>query len=111
MIQSFSQSEPNLVSGPIDISPDTSLSLPETLSLPSKPSVAGQIPTNFPTIFSSQSTDRYRELQSTNTPLRLDWNSFVAHPPICGQHLDSNRLHNWALNRLQYRHDIHKDIK
>ena len=30
---------------------------------------------------------------------------------LFGQHLDSNRLHNWTLNRLQYRHDIHKDIQ
>ena len=42
-------------------------------------------------------------------PLRLDWNTFVALPPLFGQHHDSNRLHNSALNRLQYRHDIHKD--
>ena len=27
------------------------------------------------------------------------------------QHHESNRLHNWALNRLQYRQEIHKDIQ
>ena len=31
--------------------------------------------------------------------------------PLFGQHHESNRLHNWALNRLQYRQDIHKDIQ
>ena len=40
----------------------------------------------------------------------MDWNPFVAPPLLFGQHLDSNRLHNWALKRLQYRNDIHKDI-
>ena len=32
-------------------------------------------------------------------------------PPLFNQHLDSNRLHNWALSRLQNRYDIHKDIQ
>ena len=32
-------------------------------------------------------------------------------PPIFGQHQERSRLHNWALNRLQNRHDIHKDIQ
>ena len=32
-------------------------------------------------------------------------------PSIIGQHHESSRLHDWALNRLQYRHDIHKDIQ
>ena len=41
----------------------------------------------------------------------MDWNTFVAPPPLFGQHQESNRLHNWALNRLQYRQDIHKDIQ
>ena len=44
-------------------------------------------------------------------PPRLDWNTFVAPPPLFGQHLDSHRLHNWALNSLQYRNEIHKDIQ
>ena len=32
-------------------------------------------------------------------------------PPLFGQDNESNRIYNWALNRLQYRQDIHKDIK
>ena len=36
---------------------------------------------------------------------------FVAPPPLFGQHQESSRLHNWALSRLQYRPDIHKDIQ
>ena len=49
------------------------------------------------------STDTTRiEQSSTNIPLRLDWNTFVAPPPLFGQHQDSNRLHSWALNTLQY---------
>ena len=43
--------------------------------------------------------------------LRLDWNTFAAPPPFFGQYHESNRLHNWALKRLQYRQDIHKDIQ
>ena len=37
--QAFTQGKPNLVNDPIDVSSDTSLSLPETLSLPSTPSL------------------------------------------------------------------------
>ena len=32
-------------------------------------------------------------------------------PLLFGQHHESNRLHNWALNRLQYRQDIQKVIQ
>ena len=32
-------------------------------------------------------------------------------PPLFGQDNESNRIYNWALNRLQYRQDIHKVIK
>ena len=32
-------------------------------------------------------------------------------PPFFGQHHESHRLHNWALNRLDYRQDILKDIQ
>ena len=32
-------------------------------------------------------------------------------PPLFGQNHESNKLHNWALNRLQYRQDIDKDIQ
>ena len=38
-------------------------------------------------------------------------NTFVAPPPLFGQHHESHRLHNWALSRLEYRQDILKDIK
>ena len=97
---------------PIDISSDTTLSsLPETLSLPSTPSISQISPTLFPLNFPSNHDARYQEQSSTNTPLRLDWNTFVAPPLLFGQHQESSRLHNWALNRLQYRQDIHKDIQ
>ena len=33
----------------------------------------------------------------------------MAPPPLFGQHQESNRPYNWALTRLQYRQDIHKD--
>ena len=41
----------------------------------------------------------------------MDWNTFVAPPPLFGQHQESSRLLNWALSRLQYIQDIHKDIQ
>ena len=59
----------------------------------------------------SHRVNRYREQSSTNIPLRLDWNTFTAPPPLFGQHPESNRLHNWALHGLQYRQDIHEDIR
>ena len=106
--------EPNLVNDPVDVSSDTILSLPETLSLPSTPSTPSIIqtprtpfPTNFPTNFDA----RYRENSTNNIHLRLDWNIFVAPSPLFGQHHENHRLHNRALNRLQYRQDIHKDIQ
>ena len=110
---SFTQGEPNLTNDPIDISSDTttSSSLPETLSLPSTPSISQISPTPFNLNFPNNLDARYREQSSTNIPLRLDWNTFIAPPPLFGQHLESNRLHNWALNRLQYRQDIHEDIR
>ena len=112
MIQAFTQDEPNLVNDPIEISSDTSVSLPESLSLPSTPSTIRQTPTTiFPLIFPSNLDDRYKEHLTNIMRLRLDWNTFVAPPPLFGLHLDSNRLHNWALNRLQYRHDNHKTIQ
>ena len=108
---SYTQGEPNLVIDPIDISTNTTLSsLPETLSLPSTPSVSQISPPLFPLSFPNNLDARYREQSSTNIPLRLDWNTFVAPPPLFGQHQESNRLQNWALNRLQYRQDIHEDI-
>ena len=47
---SFTQGEPKLINDPIDISTDTttSSSLPETLSLPSTPSISQISPTPFP---------------------------------------------------------------
>ena len=109
---SYTQGEPNLVNDPIDISTDTTLSsLPETLSLPSTPSLSKISTTLFPLNFPNNIVARYREQLSTSIPLRLDWNTFVAPPPLFRQHQDSNRLHSWALNRLQYRQDIHEDIR
>ena len=109
---SYTQGEPNIVNEPIDISSDTTLSsLPETLSLPSTPSINHVSPTLFPLNFPNNLDARYREQSSSNIPLRLDWNTFVAPPPLFGQHQESNRLHSWALNRLQYRQDIHEDIR
>ena len=109
--QSYSQGEPNLVNEPIDISSDTTLSsLPETLLLPSTPSISQISPSFSPLNFPNNLDARYRE-QSTNIPLRLDWNTFVAPPPLFGQHHESHRLNSWALNRLQYRQDIHEDIR
>ena len=103
---SYTQGEPNLVNDPIDISTDTTpSSLPETLSLPSTPSLSQISPTLFPLNFPYNVDARYREQSSTNIPLRLDWNT------LFGQHQDSNRIHSWALNRLQYRQEIHEDIR
>ena len=111
MTQAFTEGEPNLVNYPIDVSSDTTLSLPETLSLPSTPSIT-QIPqTPFPTNFPTNLDPRYRENSTNNVNLRLYWNTFVSTHPLFGQHHESNRLHNWALNRLQYRQEIHKDIQ
>ena len=110
---SYIQGEPNIVNEPIDISSVTTLSsLPETLSLPSTPSISQVSPTLFPLNFPNNLDARYREQSSSNIPLRLDWNTFVAPPPLFGgQHQESNRLHSWALNRLHYRQDIHEDIR
>ena len=88
-----------------------SSSLQETLSLPSTPSISQKSPTLFPLNFPSNHDARYQEQSSTNTPLRLDWNIFVAPTPLFGQHQESSRLDNWALNRLQYGQDIHNDIE
>ena len=101
-----------MVNDPIYISTDTTLSsLPETLSLPSTPSLSQISPKLFPLNFPNNLDARYRKQSSSNTPLRLDWNTFVAPPPLFGQHKESNRLHSWALNRLQYRQDIYEDIR
>ena len=111
MTQAFTQGEPNLVNKPIDISSETSRSLPEILSPPSTPSISQISKTSFLPNFPTSLDNRYKEYLTSNTTLQLDCNTFIAPPPLLGQHLDSNRLHNWALNRLQYRYDIHKDIQ
>ena len=111
MTQVFTQGESNLVNDPIDVSSDTPLSLSETLSLPSTPSLAQISQTPFPSNFPTNLDAIYRENSTNNIQLRFDWNRFVAPPPLFRQHHESNRLHNWALNRLQYREEIHKDIQ
>ena len=111
MTQAFTKGETNLVNDPIDVSTDTTLSLPETLSLPSTPSLIQISQTPFPPNFPTNLDARKRENSTINIHLRLDWNTFVAPPPLFGQHHESNRLNKWALSRLQYRQDIHKDIK
>ena len=109
--QPYPQGEPNLVNDPTKTSSDTTLSsLPDTLSLPSTPSISQILPSFLPLNSPNNLAARYRE-QSTNIPLRLDWNTFVAPPPLFGHHNESHRLHSWALNRLQYRKDIHEDIR
>ena len=85
--------------------------MPETLSLPSTPSLSQISRSTFSLSFPTNLDSRYQEQSSHNIPQRLDWNTFVAPPPLFGQHKESSRLHNWALNRLQYGHDIHKDIQ
>ena len=105
------QGEPNLVNDPIDSSSDTTLSsLPETLSLPSTPSISQTSSSFFPLKISQGFDSRYSE-QFTNISLRLDWNTFVAPLPLFGQHNESHRLPSWALIRLQCRQDIHEDIR
>ena len=79
--------------------------------LPSTPSLSQISPSTFPLSFSTNLDSRYQEKSSQNIPLQLNWNTFVAPPPLFGQHHESDRLHNWAINRLHYRHDIHKDIQ
>ena len=78
MTQVFTQGEPNFVNDPIDVSSDTTLSLPETLSPPSTPSLSQFSPTPFPLYFPTNLDARYRENSFNNIPLRLDWNTFVA---------------------------------
>ena len=68
MTQAFTQGEPNLVNEPIDISSETSFSLPETLSLPSTPSISQISTTSFPPNFPTNLDDRYKEHLSKITP-------------------------------------------
>ena len=82
MTQAFTQGEPSLVNNPLETSSVASLSLPETLSLPSTPSIISQTPpTTFPLNFPTNLDDRYKEHLTKNLPLRLDWNTFVAPLP------------------------------
>ena len=94
MTQALIQGEPKLVNDPIDVSSESSLALPETLSLPSTPSLTPFSQTPFPPNFPTNLDARYRENSTNNIQLRLDWNKFVAPPPLFGQHHESNRLHN-----------------
>ena len=80
MTQAFT---PNLVNDPIDISSDTFLPLPETLSLPSTSSRISQTPTTtFPLNFPKTLGERYKLPLTNNRPLRLDWNKFVVPHPL-----------------------------
>ena len=79
----YTQGEPNLVNVPIDVSSDT------TLSLPSTPSLSQISPTLFPLKFSPHLHSIYHEQSSNNIPLRLDWNTIVAPPPLFGQNQES----------------------
>ena len=88
----FTQSTPNLVNDPIEISSETTLSLSETLSLPSTPLLIQISQTPFPTSFPTILDARYRENSTNTIQLRLDWITFVATLPIFGQHHESNRL-------------------
>ena len=106
----FPQSEANLVNDPINVSSDTSLSLSETLSLPSTPYLTPISQTPFPSYFPTNLDARYGEKSTNNIKIRLDWNTFVAPPASIAQNHESHRLHKWSLNRLEYRQDIHKDI-
>ena len=51
MTQAFNQGEPILLNDPIEVLSDTSLTLPETLSLPSTPSLTQISQTPFPPNF------------------------------------------------------------
>ena len=107
MTQAFTQGEPNLVNE--SHQKHSCHYQNSSHSLQALQKVRYQISTtSFHPNFSTNLDDRYKEHLSNNTPVRLDWNTFVAPSPLFGQHRDSNKLHNWALNRLQYRHDNHK---
>ena len=82
MTQNFTQGEPNLVNDSIDVSSDTTLSLSETLSLPSTPSLSQISPQPIPSNFPTNLDARYREHSSNNISQRLDWNKLVAPPPF-----------------------------
>ena len=72
MTQAFTQGEPVLVNETIKILSETFLSLHETLSLPSTPSIIRISTTSFPPKFATNLKDRYKKHLTNNTPLRLD---------------------------------------
>ena len=76
MTQAFTQG--NLINEPIYISSETSLSLPETLSFPSTPSISQISTTSFPPKLPTNLDDRYKKHLTNYIPLRLDWSTFVA---------------------------------
>ena len=94
MINKYPHGEPNLGNNPVGVSFDTTLS-----TLPETPSLSQISPSTFPLNFPTNLDSRYQEQSSQNIPLRLDWNTILAPPPSFGQHRESNRLHNWAVNR------------
>ena len=96
--------------------------MPKTFSLPSTTSISEISPTLFPLNFLSTLDARYQEQSSTKfsfksrrqisrTIIYKHWNTFVAPPPLFGQHQESSRVHNWTLKGLQNRQDIHKNIQ
>ena len=78
MTQAFTQGEPNLVNESLDVSSDTTLSLPETLSLSLTPSLTQISQTPCPSSFPTTLDARYRKNSTSSKQLRLDWNTFVA---------------------------------
>ena len=71
--QKYTQGGPELVNNPFDVSFDTTLStLPETLSLPSTPSLSQISPSIFPQNFPTNFDSRYQEKSSHTITLRLD---------------------------------------
>ena len=117
MTQVFTQGEPNLVKNPIDVSSDTSLSLPETLSLPSTPPLGHIATTPFPPNFPTNLDARYRENSTNNIPLRLDWNTYVAplrylvNTPIVIDYTLNTMSTCYNIDILQYRHEILKNLQ
>ena len=81
MTEAFTRGELNYVNDPIEVSSDTNLSLPETLSLPSTPSLTQISQTPFTPNFTTNLDARYKENSTNNIHLWLDWKIFVAPPP------------------------------
>ena len=81
MTQAFTQGTPNLVNDPTDVSFDTTLSLPETISFRSTPSFTQASQTPLPTNFPTNHDARYRKNSTNNIHQQLDWNT---SPPLFG---------------------------